>query len=133
MEILNKIKSLFSKGEQDTSTQLPKEEQASFELSVDGILVGILSCGNGLWKFHYAEEFKAVSDEYNLITGFSDLDKEYVSETLWPFFRIRIPGLGQPRIRETLEKEKIPADNEVALLKRFGMVSISNPYKLRLA
>lgn len=47
-------------------------------------------------------------------------DKTYKSEELWPFFRIRIPGLEQPSVQEILERENIDKNDEVELLKRFG-------------
>jgi HipA-like protein len=92
-----------------------------------------LYCEKGEWYYKYADDFKSHSEEYNRIVGFPDLDKTYKSDSLWPFFQIRIPGLKQPAIQEILEKEKIDQANEVALLKRFGKKTISNPYELEMA
>ena len=130
--MLRKIKNWFSKSDDDTEleVQLPKEEDAKFILTVDNIRIGMLYCDKGDWYFKYTEDFKDHSNEYNRIVGFPDLNKTYKSETLWPFFQIRIPGLKQPAIQESLENEKINKENEAALLKRFGQKSISNPYKL---
>ncbi|SDW84945.1 HipA N-terminal domain-containing protein [Hydrobacter penzbergensis] len=130
--MLRKIKNWFSKSDDDTEleVQLPKEEDAKFILTVDNIRIGMLYCDKGDWYFKYTEDFKDHSNEYNRIVGFPDLNKTYKSETLWPFFQIRIPGLKQPAIQEILENEKINKENEAALLKRFGQKSISNPYKL---
>jgi len=111
---------------------LPKEENETFILKVDNIQIAILHCENGEWQFKYTDEFKQNNDNYNLITGFSNLDKTYRSETLWPFFKTRIPGLKQPAVKEILEKENISEENEAALLKRFGKKTISNPYELDL-
>jgi hypothetical protein len=58
------------------------------------------------------------------------LTKEYTSPTLWPFFRVRIPGLKQPAVREIILKENLDIENEAALLKRFGERTISNRYIL---
>ncbi|MEM1000231.1 MAG: hypothetical protein AAGN35_24470 [Bacteroidota bacterium] len=109
---------------------MPESEEATFKLTIDNIEIAVLSCKDGVWKFQYTEEFKTFSDRYNHITGFSDLDKVYESELLWPFFQVRIPGLNQPVVRETLEKENIEKTNELALLKRFGAVCATNPYRL---
>ncbi len=109
---------------------LPKNVQASFRLTVDNIEIGTLSCEGGEWLFVYADQFKEHLDEYKLIVGFPDIDKEYRSTTLWPFFRIRIPGLKQPAVQEILEEESIDKENEVALLSRFGQKTIANPYEL---
>ena len=130
--MLRKIKNWFSKSDDDTEleVQLPKEEDAKFILTVDNIRIGMLYCDKGDWYFKYTEDFKDHSNEYNRIVGFPDLNKTYKSETLWPFFQIRIPGLKQPAIQEILENEKINKENEAAVLKRFGQKSISNPYKL---
>jgi HipA-like protein len=130
--MLRKFINWFSKSEDDfeMQVQLPKDEEAKFILMVDNIRIGILYCEKGEWYFKYTDDFKTHSDEYNRITGFPDLNKTYKSDTLWPFFQIRIPGLKQPAIQEILEKEKIDKENEVALLKRFGKKTITNPYEL---
>ena len=130
-KIQKKIKSWFSKGDEDIETHLPVDENATFILKVDDIVIGTLHCENGIWEFKYSEEFKKQKD-YNLITGFPDLNKVYREKTLWPFFRIRIPGLKQPAVQEIIKKEQINQENEVSLLKRFGQKTISNPYELIL-
>ena len=127
------FKSLFSKGEDEYELQLPKDEQAKFILSVDKIKVGTLSCHDGEWYYKYSNEFKQQGDQYKKIVGFSDLDKTYKSAELWPFFRIRIPGLKQPAIQEIIQKENIDKESDVELLKRFGKRTISNPYELEEA
>ena len=133
--MLRKFINWFSKSEDgfEMQVQLPKDEEAKFILKVDNIRIGALYCEKGEWFFKYTEDFKNHSEEYNRIVGFPDLNKIYKSETLWPFFQIRIPGLKQPAIQEILAKEKIDKANEVALLKRFGNKSISNPYELEMA
>lgn len=123
------LKKFFGKDEDDVA-KLPATEKDTFILKVDDLDLGILQCENGEWIFHYTEEFKKHQDEYTKIVGFSDLDKEYKSTSLWPFFRIRIPGLKQPAIQEILKEENIDADNEAALLRRFGRKTIANPYEL---
>lgn len=133
--MVQKIMNWFSKddGEPQWQVELPKDETAKFILKVDNIQVGILQCDNGSWLFKYSDEFKSQAKIYNLIVGFPDLDKIYTSDTLWPFFRIRIPGLKQPAIKEIISKEKIDKSNEVELLKRFGKKTISNSYELESA
>ena len=130
--MLDIFKKWFSKGDADLEMILPKEEKAVFILLVDGIKIGILFCEDGEWVFNYTDEFKSYTNEYKLIVGFPDVNKEYRSRTLWPFFRIRIPGLKQPSVKEILENENINKQNEVALLKRFGRKTIANPYELLL-
>lgn len=125
------FKNWFGKSEEDVTLHLPKDEKVTFTLKVDNVEIGTLHCENGIWEFAYAEEFKnEYYPEYKRIAGFPSLDKVYKKETLWPFFLVRIPGLKQPAIKEIIAKENIDSDNEVALLKRFGQRSISNPYEL---
>lgn len=123
------FKKLFAKDEGDEA-KLPEGEKDTFVLKVDDIDLGVLQCDGGEWIFHYTDEFKKHQDEYSRIIGFSDLDKEYRSPVLWPFFRIRIPGLKQPAVQEILKKENIDEHNEAALLRRFGKETIANPYEL---
>lgn len=119
----------FRKEKNDVELFLPNEEQEKFILKLDNIEIGYLECHEGKWSFYYSELFKQKDDLYS-IPGFPNLDKKYYSESLWPFFKIRIPGLGQPAIKEILSKENIDKRNELALLKRFGKRSIANPYTL---
>ncbi|MBD1432315.1 HipA N-terminal domain-containing protein [Sphingobacterium sp. DN00404] len=103
-----------------------------FQLKYDRLLIGELSYDNQKWTFTYSEDFKKVQHKYNHIAGFSNVDKLYQSEELWPFFQSRIPGLKQPAVKEILIKEHIDANNKFELLKRFGKESIHNPYELEL-
>jgi HipA-like protein len=131
--MFSKFRKFFSKGdEEDYSAELPKDLKIMFNLMVDGLIVGVLKSENGEWSFAYTDEFKNHKQEYTRLVGFPDLDKIYRSETLWPFFRIRIPGLKQPAVQEIIQEEKIDQDNEAELLKRFGRRSISNPYELEV-
>ena len=125
------LQRLFRKEKNDIEFFLPTEEQEKFILKLDNIEIGYLECHDGKWSFYYSEIFKGKEGFYS-IPGFPDLNKTYQSESLWPFFKIRIPGLGQPAIKEILSKENIDKCNELALLKRFGKRSISNPYTLIL-
>lgn len=129
--MIDLIRRLFqtSKGE-TTELHLPREEQQRFVLHIGNIPVGELICEAGLWTFAYTEQFKVRRDEFYPIVGFPDLDKVYRSEQLWPFFLVRIPGLGQPEVQETILKEKIDATNEAQLLRRFGERTIANPFVL---
>lgn len=120
----------FRKGDEDDALHLPKEENTIFILKVDGINMGTLHCENGEWVFKYTDEFKNHSDVYNLIIGFPDLNTEYRSPSLWPFFKTRIPGLKQPAVQEIIKDENIDPSNEVALLKRFGNKTITNTFTL---
>lgn len=132
--MLNLLKKWLSKEHNDNNdeldTYIPTNEAVTFVLKVNDIELGILKIIDGNWYFKYTEEFKKHRDEYNYIVGFPDIDREYKSEFLWPFFQIRIPGLKQPSVKKILENEKIDRGNEAELLKRFGRKTIANPYEL---
>ncbi|WP_421949618.1 HipA N-terminal domain-containing protein [Phaeodactylibacter xiamenensis] len=129
--LLSKLRKLFQKDQSTGSNlHLPKEEEQRFTLYLKDLKVGELSCEKGVWTFAYSEDFKARSDEFYPIVGFPDLNKVYKSKSLWPFFLIRIPGLGQPRVREIIKAEHLDINNEAQLLRRFGRKTIANPYEL---
>ena len=133
--MMRKILNWFNKNDYESGIQInvPKNEEAKFILKVDKINMGTLYCKDGEWYFKYCKEFKDRSEEYNRLVGFPDLNKTYKSETLWPFFQTRIPGLKQPSVQEIIKEEKIDQTNEAALLKRFGKKTITNPYELEEA
>ena len=127
-----KLINWFQKKENDeVELHLPSDSNGKFVLKLDTIEIGYLECQEGTWHFYYSDPFKKMDDLYS-IPGFPNLDKEYSSKLLWSFFQTRIPGLGQPLIKEILEKENIDKTNELALLKRFGKKTITNPYTLIL-
>lgn len=134
--MLRFLRSLFNKpGDElidSTSTTI-----ARFSLIIDDPELGALEIGtlefqDGLWIFQYSEAFRNQS-KYSRLVGFSDLSKVYRSEVLWPFFKIRIPGLKQPMVQEVIQAEKIDQNDEASLLRRFGRKNISNPYLLEPA
>ena len=125
------LRKLFAKNaDESDALELPKNEEQTFSLKLKDIEVGELNCKNGQWIFYYSDEFKSLSNNYFPIVGFNDLNKVYKSDTLWPFFLVRIPGLRQPHVRKLIDKEGIDIKNEAQLLSRFGKVSIANPYTL---
>lgn len=128
--MIKKIFKLFSKHEEVLELELPKIENAKFLLKAPNLVIGTLFCESGEWNFEYSNEFKSSSHGFNAIVGFPDTEKIYKSYELWPFFQVRIPGLKQPQILDIIEKEKIDINNEVALLKRFGNKTITDPYIL---
>lgn len=127
------LKALFGKSDEDQAMLLPDNENITFHLIIDNLTIGILTCQKGEWSFKYTDEYRNQAGEYKRIIGFPDLSKEYKSDTLWPFFRIRIPGLKQPAVQEILEKEHLDKENEALLLKRFGRKTVANPYLLEPA
>jgi HipA-like protein len=126
------MKNLFKKllkPESLGTTFTPTDAVMRFQLMYQNLLIGELLLQNGKWRFKYSDAFKAQSILKPLVE-FPDIHKLYISEELSPFFLERIPGLGQPKVQEILSKENIDEQNTAALLKRFGRVSITNPFKL---
>jgi len=127
--MINFIKRLFNKPNQDHTPTIQGNSSIVFILKIGNLEIGYLTVEDGFWTFVYSEDFKN-QDKYGRLIGFSELDKTYKSEVLWPFFKIRIPGLKQPMIQEILENENIDESDEISLLSRFGRRITSNPYIL---
>ena len=123
---------LFRNEEQPENLDTPIHIKAIFKLMYENLEIGILSYENGKWTFEYSEAFKS-QDELDVLIDFPQKNKKYEETFLWPFFAHRIPGLGQPQVRNIIEREKIDPQNEVDLLKRFGKKSIANPFELGVA
>ena len=119
----------FWKEEGQESLLTPTDVQQKFNLMYKSLEVGTLSVSEGIWTFAYSEIFKKQTD-IRPLWDFSDVNRIYRFDYLPPFFLQRIPSLEQPKVKEVLKKENIDAHNEVALLKRFGHATISNPYLL---
>jgi len=127
--MMDLFRKLFAKPEEEVITAMLSTTSTTFVLKIGDLLIGTLKFEEGEWTFQYSEDFKN-QDKYNRLVGFSDLDKTYRRKTLWPFFKIRIPGLKQPMVQEILKEENIDQTDEASLLKRFGRKNISNPYIL---
>ena len=123
------FRNIFNKSSNSIERSHSPMMDANFIVKIDDLVVGYLTRKNNLWQFNYSEDFKNQKEYYRLV-GFSDLNNLYQSEVLWPFFKIRIPGLKQPMIKEIIDSDSLDTADEAALLKRFGRRSISNPYIL---
>jgi HipA-like protein len=110
-------------------TDNPTGSKGTFHLYFGKLLIGILMYDGNTWTFRYSDEYKKVSDIIPII-DFSDLDKEYSSRELWPFFAARIPTINQPYHFKKIKKANIREDDSVELLKLFGKATINNPYLL---
>lgn len=128
--MLNTIKKMFWKTEGQEEIYTPKDTEMVFKLFFKDLEIGTLNLKEGVWRFAYSTDFKA-QQQIKPLLDFPAIDKIYASEELYPFFIHRIPGLGQPKVQEIIRKEHIDAHNEAALLKRFGRLTISNPFELK--
>ncbi|HMR90124.1 MAG TPA: hypothetical protein PKD51_18310 [Saprospiraceae bacterium] len=125
------FKRWLNKGENESNKpiSLGNISNIKFTLRLGELHIGYLYISEGHWVFSYSEEFKNQT-QYARLTGFSDLNKVYKSDELWPFFKIRIPGLKQPMVRDIIRSEQLDESNEAILLRRFGLKTMSNPYIL---
>ena len=127
--MISRLKKLWkSEGQQDIVT--PNNYNVKFQLTYEALHIGTLSLEKGVWSFYYSEDFKN-QDEIKPLLEFPDVHKIYESEELLPFFALRIPGLGQPKVQKIIEKEEIEESNEAQLLERFGRTTIANPFILQ--
>jgi len=128
--MLRKLKNLLWKSEGYEDLVTPTNVNVSFKLMYNTLLIGTLNLKEGIWTFTYSDEFKQ-QNKIKPLTDFPRVDKVYQNMVLYPFFLHRIPGLNQPKVKATIEKEKIDKTNEAELLKRFGQISITNPFLLK--
>lgn len=128
MNWIDKIKNLWKPDEMD-ELSTPQQEQSVFTLKYKKLEIGILSIKDGKWMFRYSDEFKK-QNQLPLLVDFQNVDKEYQSKELWPFFASRIPSANLPTVQETAHERNIDVHNEVQMLKEFGRRTITNPFLL---
>lgn len=98
-----------------------------YRQSADDILVGRLSCEEGEFVFRYDENYKGKP-----ISAFPEIEHEYRSRNLWPFFAIRIPPLDREDMRREIEKQSLRDDQILEILGSVAKVSVTNPYEFKL-
>ena len=125
--MINYFKKWKTEGDEDL--KVPQDETIVFELKYKKLLVAILKLEKGIWSFRYSTEFKN-QDLLKPLPDFPDLQKVYENKELYPFFLHRIPSTKQPKVQRVIKKNNIDATNEAALLKFFGLHSITNPFLL---
>lgn len=132
MKAFEKVKKLWWPwdSEENEDIKTPSNINVIFQLKYKELIIGYLRLLDGEWSFEYSQEFKNQS-EISTLTEFPEKNKIYRSKALYPFFFQRIPSKSQPKVRKTLERDKIKSDNLVELLKKFGRISIANPFQLQ--
>ena len=66
------------------------------------------------------------------ISAFPDLDKEYRSRELWPFFSARIPPIDREDMREAIAAFNIKSDQPIEILGKVARFSVTSPYEFQL-
>ncbi len=130
--MISTLKKLLSRQDGREHLLTPQGEDADFLLQYDSLDVGRLWLRGGVWHFEYTSAFQS-QDAVNPLVDFPHPDKHYESDTLWPFFAVRIPSTEQPGVQRVLAEEDLDSVNEAQLLKRFGKTTISNPFNLEPA
>lgn len=130
--MIKKVKKKIKKwliGDQEDFV-VPTNTIVEFSLKYKSLIIGILKLADGIWTFKYSNDFKN-QDKIKPLPDFPNIEKEYTSEELYPFFLNRIPSPKQPKVQKAIEKEELmDANNPVELLAFFGRKSISNPFLL---
>jgi len=97
-------------------------------------LVGRLSMEKGTFVFRYERGYDG-----DPILDFPNVGQEYRSESLWPFFRLRLPPLDREDLRGIVARKRREYEKRgreldaLTVLGEFARVSITNPYELELA
>ena len=103
----------------------PPTVQVLFE----GEPVAELKSLRGKYLFRYLPgfRFKGLAS----LPGFPDLEKEYESVELFPFFEERIPDLRRPEIKESVRTKGLNEQDRLGLLCALGRRSVTDSYELR--
>lgn len=123
---------------QDAEKQMQSAPRIVFRLIYKNDEIGTLEFSGDKWVFAYSDWFKNQS-VIEPFANFPDVNHEYVSNDLPPFFESRLPGISQPQVEAYLallkEREKTinEGQKKVALLKKFGRHTITNPFELQPA
>ena len=128
--MLQSLKKYFSFdfNKNETDKEIEKIEH-KFILKYQNNDIGYLVFDSNKWFFEYSDWFKN-QNELELLFEFPEKTKTYNNDSLWPFFKSRIPSEKQPKVQEYYQENPINRDDLVKLLEVFGMSSINNPYKL---
>ncbi len=108
------------------------ESRLSFRVLLGDLEVGELTRDRKEWVFRYSEAFRS-QQAVKPIVDFPNVEKEYRSSQLWPFFLLRVPSPAQPVVQRHLLKNKLREVDEGMLLQEFGRWSVANPFELQPA
>lgn len=94
------------------------------------VLVGQLWLEGGEFVFRYAESYQRSGEPP--IAGFPDLESEYRSRRLWPFFEVRLPPTDREDVRRVIQASGVDEKDPLALLAALGAHTATSPYTLEL-
>ncbi|MFM9949315.1 MAG: HipA N-terminal domain-containing protein [Saprospiraceae bacterium] len=109
---------------------MEQAKKLAFFLIYEHKKIGVLEYSKDQWRFAYSDWFKKQS-EIKPFANFPDVNREYVSDDLPPFFESRLPGISQPQVEAFLKgKSGSEGETKAKLLKEFGRRAITNPFEL---
>lgn len=110
----------------------PKQSLELVLESEDGqrMLIGTLSVEPQRFVFMYGPEFK--QSGMPVLPGFPDVDQTYESESLFPFFQVRIPPTNRDDVRRVLTEKAIRDDDVFEMLRVLGRRTAASPFTLVL-
>lgn len=123
------VRQLLRSPHEEAMTCTDDTREGAFRLLLGDLHVGTLERRDHAWRFGYTDAFRARTD-LRPIANFPDVERTYESETLWPFFALRIPNVDSEAVRRVAEHDRVDVTSEVDLLRRFGRETISNPFAL---
>ncbi len=122
----------------DAEKQMQSAPRIVFRLMYKNDEIGMLEFSGDKWIFAYSDWFKSQT-KIKPFANFPDVNRKYVSQDLPPFFESRLPGVSQPQVEAFLfllknaQNQINEAETKVALLKKFGRHTITNPFELQPA
>ena len=90
-------------------------------------LVGRLSREQDEFVFRYDSDYGEEP-----ISAFPQIDQEYRSQHLWPFFAVRIPPIDREDMRKEILARSLEEDQIIEILGSVAKVSVTNPYEFEL-
>jgi HipA-like protein len=120
--------------------QAPKARQVTGTTAVEVAVstragkrvLGLLTKEGAEFVFRYDPVF-ALAKDAKPISAFPDLDQEYRSEDLWPFFAVRLPPVEREDVKRALAQHHIPESDVLRLLAELSRRGVSSPYRFSLA
>ena len=90
-------------------------------------LVGRLYREQDEFVFRYAPGY-----DMEPISAFPEIEKEYRSKLLWPFFAVRIPPMDREDMQKKISSHSLEKDQVIEILGSVAKVSVTNPYEFKL-
>ena len=129
VELLNHVKTWGINSVRAPSTKLEETTLEIYRQTTDeSSLVGRLWCEDGEFVFRYDSGYRGKP-----ISAFPDIEHEYRSVRLWPFFAVRIPPLDREDMRREIKNRSLRDDRVIEILGSVARVSVTNPYEFKLA